>query len=192
MTTIGWIRHGVTDWNLERRAQGQTDIPLNDAGRAQARAVAERLSKEEPWDVVYSSDLSRAKETADTIGAAFGLPVRTDARLREVSFGTMEGTTPEERLLQFGSGWETLEFGREAPEAAAARGASFVEDVLERHPGQRVLVVSHGALIGNTLRRLAPDAEMNSHLGNTSVSVFTFADAKWRCDLYNCTKHIED
>ncbi|TLS52551.1 histidine phosphatase family protein [Paenibacillus antri] len=190
MTTIGWIRHGVTDWNLERRAQGQTDIPLNDAGRAQARLVAERLKCEEAWDIVYSSDLSRARETADTIGAALRLPVRVDARLREISFGTLEGTTPDERVLQFGSSWESMDFGRESPEAAAARGESFVADVLDRHPGERVLIVSHGALIGNTLRRLAPEAEMNEHLGNTSVTIFTFADAKWTCELYNCTKHI--
>jgi len=191
MTTIGWIRHGVTDWNLERRAQGQTDIPLNDAGRAQARLVAERLKGEEAWDVVYSSDLSRAKETAETIGKALGLPVRLDERLREMSFGTMEGTTPEERVIQFGSGWETLDFGRETPEAAAARGASFVEDVLARHAGERVLIVSHGALIGSTLRRLAPEAELREHLGNTSVTIFAFRDDAWTCELYNCTKHIE-
>ena len=192
MTTIGWVRHGVTDWNVERRAQGQTDIPLNDTGREQARRLAERLKDEPPWDALYASDLSRARETAETIGAALGLPVSVDARLREISFGSMEGTTLEERLRDHGPGWESLPFGREKPEEAAERGASFVADVLARHAGMRVLIVSHGALIGNTLRRLAPREEMEAHLGNTSLTVMRLDDDAWTCLLYNCTKHLPD
>jgi len=191
MTAIGWVRHGVTDWNLERRAQGQTDVPLNEIGREQAHALAERLKAEPAWDVIYSSDLSRALETAETIGRALGLPVVTDVRLREMSFGTMEGTTPEERLLMYGSDWETLEFGREKPEEGAARGTAFAEEIVRKHPGQRVLAVSHGALIANTLKALSPNEDWASHLRNTSITIMRLEEAGWRCELYNCTKHID-
>lgn len=67
MTLIGLIRHGVTDWNYEYRAQGQVDIPLNDEGRRQAELLSKRMENEE-WDYIYSSDLSRALETAEIIG----------------------------------------------------------------------------------------------------------------------------
>lgn len=190
MTTFGWIRHGETEWNLEGRIQGQTDIPLNEAGRAQARAAAERLRSEPAWDVLYASDLSRALETAKTIGAAIGLPVAEDERLREMSFGMMEGTTLPERLARYGTGWDTHDPAAESGEDVAARGTAFVRDALARHPGRRVLIVSHGALIARTLTALAPDEIWTEKLGNTSMTVMRLADGAWRRDLYNCTKHL--
>ncbi|MCI3922278.1 histidine phosphatase family protein [Paenibacillus sp. TRM 82003] len=191
MTVIGFIRHGVTDWNLERRAQGQTDIPLNETGRAQARALADRL-RGERWDMIYSSDLSRAKETADTVARVLGLEVVADVRLREKSFGDMEGTTMEERVARFGESWATLAFGEESEEAVAERGMAFVADMAERHPGKRILAVSHGALIGITLTHLLPHVDTGPYLRNTSVTIVARAETRWECELYNCAKHIEE
>ncbi|WP_198661612.1 histidine phosphatase family protein [Lewinella sp. IMCC34183] len=97
MTRIGFVRHGITDWNLDKRVQGHTDIPLNEKGKLQAKALAGRLTNED-WDLIYSSDLSRAKETAGTIAEAKGVPVKLDHRLREMDCGAVEGTTAAERV----------------------------------------------------------------------------------------------
>src|SRR5581483_12433051 len=86
MTTLLLVRHGETDWNSERRWQGHADEPLNETGRAQAREVADELA-DRSIDAVYSSDLSRARETAEIIAARLGLSVTTDARLGEVDVG---------------------------------------------------------------------------------------------------------
>ncbi len=91
---IGLVRHGKTDWNAEGKIQGQTDIPLNEEGKAQAIALANRLSGEERiWDAVVSSDLKRAFATAQIIAEKLGIPLlESDSRLRERYFGEVEGT----------------------------------------------------------------------------------------------------
>ncbi|MHB1557032.1 MAG: alpha-ribazole phosphatase [Isosphaeraceae bacterium] len=86
------VRHGATPWNAEGRLQGQRDVPLSEHGRAQAAALA-RLLEDRSVDVVYSSDLGRARETAEIIVGARGLPIVAVARLREMSFGDWEGST---------------------------------------------------------------------------------------------------
>ncbi|HSJ36997.1 MAG TPA: histidine phosphatase family protein, partial [Planococcus sp. (in: firmicutes)] len=98
MTTIGIVRHGITEWNLLGIAQGSSNIPLNKTGKEQAIALSERLAVEEEWDLIIASDLERAKETAEIIGAKLGLPIsHVDTRLREMNGGEIEGTTEEER-----------------------------------------------------------------------------------------------
>ena len=92
-TRLYIVRHGETAWNLEQRIQGQLDIPLNDTGRGQAARMAQALAGE-GIAAVYSSDLSRAAETAAALAQAAGLPLRTDPSLRERGFGHFEGVTP--------------------------------------------------------------------------------------------------
>src|SRR5690242_8696605 len=96
MATLLLVRHGETDWNAEGRLQGQTDRPLNEYGRRQARELAERLAGDGVV-AIYASDLSRAKETAEIVGGRLGLPVVVDPDLRERNWGTWEGLTPRER-----------------------------------------------------------------------------------------------
>jgi len=94
---ITTIRHGETDWNLQRRPQGSSDIELNQTGLAQAEKLAIRLANE-PCDIIYSSDLQRAKKTAEIINACHGIELVTSSLLRESSFGEFEGkplTDPE-------------------------------------------------------------------------------------------------
>jgi broad specificity phosphatase PhoE len=141
MTTLLLVRHGETDWNAEGKLQGHTDRPLNDYGRRQARALADRLAGE-PIDAVYASDLSRARETAEIVGAAFGLGVAVDPDLREKNWGSWEGLTSDERLH--------VEFEGESTEEHRERMLRAVERIVERHPGERVVVVTHGG----SLRRL--------------------------------------
>jgi uncharacterized phosphatase len=119
LTTFALIRHGQTDWNAQRRLQGSTDIPLNDVGRGQARDAAAVVSAYE-WDVVVSSPLSRAAETADLIAAGLGLSVcRRVPELSERSFGPAEGLQagPELDVLRVDGGFR----GAESEDEAASR-----------------------------------------------------------------------
>ncbi len=189
MTRIGFIRHGITDWNLGNRVQGHTDIPLNETGRTQAHAIANRLKGEE-WEFIYSSDLSRAKETAQIIGQAMELPVRTDTRLREMHCGDVEGTTPEERIARWGNNWKALPLNIESRESIVERGLSFASYLLDNHEGSSVLVVSHGALVRLTLKHLIPHVDTKERLRNASITTLTNLNGSWDCALYNCAKHI--
>lgn len=189
MTKIVLIRHGITDWNALRRAQGQSDIPLNEVGRKQAHALAKRL-KVEKWDLIFSSDLSRAKETADILANNLHLKVKTDHRLREMHKGETEGTTLEERINRWGSQWESLPLGIEDNESITRRGISFIKDIVTQYQGKKILVVSHGALIGHTIKGLIPSTNINVHFQNTSLTTLTYNPPKWTCDLFNCAKHL--
>ncbi|PPK87681.1 putative phosphoglycerate mutase [Neolewinella xylanilytica] len=189
MTRIGFIRHGITDWNVEGRVQGQTDIPLNEAGRKQAYALADRLKGEE-WDLIYSSDLSRTGETAEIVAKALGLPVRTDIRLREMHCGEVEGTTPEERIARWGKDWKSLPLNIESSASIVDRGLSFVFYLLDNHAGSSVLVVSHGALVRLTLKVLIPHVDTKERLRNASITTLAHLNGSWDCALYNCAKHI--
>ncbi|MBS4199163.1 histidine phosphatase family protein [Bacillus sp. FJAT-49732] len=189
MTQIVLIRHGITDWNTERRAQGQSDIPLNEEGRQQARALASRL-KSEKWDLIFSSDLSRAKETADILAKTLGLDVQTDHRLREMHKGETEGTTLEERINRWGSKWESLSLGIEDDKSITRRGTSFLSEIMKTYKGKRILVVSHGALIGNTIKGLIPSTNIDVFFHNTSMTTINYNGSDWNCELFNCAKHL--
>ncbi|MDG5471232.1 histidine phosphatase family protein [Jeotgalibacillus sp. ET6] len=192
MTTIGLIRHGVTEWNTSGRAQGHTDIPLSEEGREQARRVAERIaSEDEKWDLVISSDLSRARQTAEAIAKKLGLPAPIqDARIREMHLGEIEGLTLDERVTQWGDNWREQELGIETTEAVAQRGADFIEEVLAEHKGKKILIVSHGGLIGLTLKHLLPEQFTQTLLENTSITILKHDETKWNCSLFNCSKHL--
>jgi probable phosphoglycerate mutase len=135
VTTLLLVRHGETDWNADGRLQGQTDRPLSEYGRRQARQLAEELAGEE-FDAIYASDLSRARETAEIVGARLGLPVALDSDLREKDWGTWEGLTPVER--------DRVEFVGESTEAHQERMLRALRRISERHPVGGVLVVTHG------------------------------------------------
>jgi broad specificity phosphatase PhoE len=136
VTTLLLVRHGETDWNADGRLQGQTDRPLTDFGRRQARELADELANEE-LAAVYSSDLSRARETAEIVAERLGLPVVLDPDLREKDWGSWEGLTAVER--------DRVEFVGESTEAHQARILRALRRIAERHPGDgSVLVVTHG------------------------------------------------
>lgn len=189
MTIVGLIRHGVTDWNLSRRAQGHTDIPLNEEGRSQAEKLALRLQHEQ-WDLLYSSDLGRARETAQAIASLKRLPVEVDRRLREVNLGQIEGMTHEEIVAKWGEDWRQLDLGIETKEQVESRGLDTVNMIAERHPGLRILVVAHGGYIGSTLRKLVPQVDTSALLNNTSITIVRKQPAGWECELFNCTRHL--
>jgi broad specificity phosphatase PhoE len=151
VTELLLVRHGETDWNRDGRWQGHSDTHLNDVGREQAARLAGEL---DGVDVVYSSDLARAQETAEIVAERLGLPVLRDERLRERSFGAWEGKTAPEIEVEFREAharWLAAE-GPGADDAEpfaefAARVQGFLADVVARHPDETVLVVAHGGSI---------------------------------------------
>ena len=141
MTTLLLVRHGETDWNREGRWQGLSDTSLNDLGREQARVLAGTLDG--TVDAVYSSDLNRARETAEILAEELDLEVRLDPRLRERGFGSWEGLTTPEIEERFGEAHRLWRAGNgpgaedaEPFEAFSARIEDFLTDVLRQHPGE--------------------------------------------------------
>lgn len=190
MTQIGIIRHGRTAWNVERRAQGSSDIPLDENGMEEAQKLADRLGEEE-WDLIFASPLKRARQTAECVSLKLGnLPIIFDDRLVEVNGGLIEGTTEAERLEKWGEGWRGLDLGIEKTDDVIQRGKEFLEDLLNEHPDKKILIVSHGLFIAHFLKQLVPQFEMKEALRNTSVSTLIKGEKGWSCEMYNCTKHL--
>jgi uncharacterized phosphatase len=154
MTTIYLVRHGETDWNKQHRIQGSTDIPLNDTGRGQAAATG-RLLARRSWDGIYASPLSRAFETAEIVGEALGLAPKPAPPLVERGYGDVEGLTGDEIDERFPG--ETPVPGRETREEVARRVIPAIVAIAERHPGQSIIIVSHGGVIRTVLNEIAPD-----------------------------------
>ena len=187
MTTLLLVRHGETDWNRDGRWQGHSDTELNDAGRDQARRLAAELAD---VDVIYSSDLARARETAEILAEPLGLEVRFDPRLRERSFGAWEGMTAAEIEVEFADEHARWMAG-EAPGAAdaepftdfGARVQEFVADVLAEHLGETVLVVGHGGSI-RVIHALAEgldyvrDHRLIPGVANCTVAKYAARDGK--------------
>lgn len=148
MTTILLARHGETDWNRTGRFQGHADPPLNDAGRAQARELADRL-RDTPFDAVYTSDLRRAHETAEIVAASHGVPVVADPGLREVDIGSWSGLTRAEVEQRFP---DAEHHDGESRADHLARVLATVERIARAHPDARILIVSHGGSL-RALRR---------------------------------------
>jgi alpha-ribazole phosphatase len=158
MTRFCLVRHGQTDWNLEGRYQGQSDVPLNENGRNQAGALAQKL-KGYPFTAIYTSDLVRAKETADILAAALRLPVICDLRLREIDQGKWEGQLVDDIKARYVELWQQRSVdpaslrppGGETVEEVANRVHTAMDDIARHHPGASVLVVSHGLALATVI-----------------------------------------
>lgn len=171
MTTILLARHGETDWNRDRRVQGHTDRPLSEAGLAQAEELARGLEGES-IDAVYSSDLSRAHDTAAFVAEPRGLRVVQLAGLREKHFGTWEGLTDEEILRRHPHAKNGPWGDGETTEAMAARVLEALRTIAAEHPGGRVLVVCHGGPMRAVLRQSSMDGDgpiVNCHVVRLAV-----------------------
>ncbi len=155
------IRHGQTDWNIERRFQGHTDIPLNALGVEQAKKLSAFLNGSQ-ISAVYSSDLTRALKTAEILADGRNLPVFQDQRLREINMGSWEGRTWPDVNEKLATEMEQLNadpvYGRapggESVAEVAERVTAFADEIAANHPGQIVMVVTHGLTLG-VLRSLA-------------------------------------
>lgn len=193
------LRHGETDWNVAGRFQGQHDTDLTDRGREQAASAAEALRDALAGHEVrlVSSDLRRARSTAEAVADALGVPVRADARLREIAAGTWQGLLqPEIEALDptafasWRAGDDISLGGAETPSQAGGR----VRDAVDEHVAslgerERLLVVGHGASIRSGLALLLGQPDLRRvlvPLGNTGTAVLSpGAGRGWRLHGWN-------
>lgn len=182
------VRHGETDWNLQHRIQGSTDIPLNDTGRAQAAATGELLARRN-WDAVLSSPLSRALETAAIVAAAVGLPTPiTVDELVERNYGEAEGLTDVEIDALFPGDLPVP--GRETREHVADRVLPALMAIAESHADQAVIVVSHGGVIRAVLNAIDPDGSYGI-IRNGSMHSFSHEEGSLRIVAFNDPIEVE-
>lgn len=158
MTRLCLIRHGQTDWNIEGRYQGQSDVPLNQAGCLQANGLAGRLQGQS-FAAVYSSDLIRAKKTAEVIAASFHLPVVIDHRLREINQGEWEGQHVEAIKARYLQLWQQRAMdpasfrppGGETVQEVSTRVYLALDEITGIYRSGTVLIVSHGLALATAI-----------------------------------------
>ncbi len=162
LATIYIVRHGETEWNFKKLIQGQSDSPLTEEGIKQAKGLSKKLNKVK-FDLVFSSDLLRAKRTAEIIIAEQKLEIATSELLRERRFGKLEGK-PVQTLRAFDELFAKLRHEEiysyksspdvESDEEIVTRLITFLREAAISHPGKKILVVTHGGIMRAFLIKL--------------------------------------
>ena len=203
MTRFVVVRHGETQWNLEARIQGHGDSALSEKGLAQAEAIARRMVAE-PFDVLVSSDLGRALQTARPIGAATNREVIPDVRFRERNFGCCEGLTYTELHERFpdsfGRHLQDTDPDFRVPEGETRREfytriAGAFEALSDEHAGERVLVVCHGGVLAALFRHIhgTPAAEKKIiEIPNAAYNCVVREPPGWRVEAWADIAHLAD
>ncbi|MFT4417014.1 histidine phosphatase family protein [Fredinandcohnia humi] len=189
MTVVCLVRHGETAWNAIERIQGRTDIPLNEVGIKQAEACREYFREHRDWDVLFSSTLTRAKQTAEIINEGLNLPFYQMEDFVEISFGEAEGMTIEERRSTFPNGISPNE---EPNDVLLGRVFKGLSNIQREYPKQRVILVAHGGVINAILEHLS-NGELGygkSKLDNASLSHIFFDEGSWKLLDYNQVSHL--
>ena len=197
-----FVRHGETVFNIESRYQGHLDAELSELGRLQSQRVAERLQGEE-IAAVYSSDLSRAGDTAQAIAGCHGLKVEIDESLRECAFGEWEGLSVSEIAERYPELYQNYlkdSVTYRAPEgerleSVQERVVKMVRRIEERHPDDTVVIVTHGGPIRAFFCH-ALGASLQTfrkvNLANCSITTFSRdSDGKWFLEVLNDSCHLE-
>ncbi len=203
-TTLCLIRHGETPWNAERRLQGHTDIPLNAKGVLQARQMAQALKDIKlSFDVLYTSDLKRAADTANAIVELFGVEAQVDSALRERHFGALQGLSISEAPSLQPDIWQAhlardLEHdlgGGESIQQYGMRVQNVLDKIQERHAGKTILLVSHGGTLDMMYRiasKQALSAERVASVPNASLNWITHSASNgWAVKQWSDTRHLE-
>ena len=184
-THIGLFRHGQTDWNINFLLQGVTDIPMNQTGIEQVKSAAKAINKSD-WDLILTSPLGRARETAAIIAEQLGFDeVQQHDLLIERSFGEAEGLAYDQWKTKFSNLDEIP--GGESRSELIARSALLLDCFLEAHPGKRVLAISHGALI-RTVLSISSQNELpreGEKLGNASLNIVSHLEKTWTVTKYD-------
>jgi probable phosphoglycerate mutase len=205
MTTILYlVRHGETDWNATGRWQGHTDVPLNERGLQQARLLAQRLLDEGVrFDAIYSSDLTRAYQTAWEIGSLLKVAVQLWPPLREIDMGAWSGLTREEIHARYPDEYTRLERGEdirrgingETKAAMRQRVTHSVEAMVAQHPEETLALVTHGgpvrALVSYVAERYGGTVSQANQIGNTSLTILTCHSYMWEITSCNDMRHLQ-
>jgi len=206
MTELILIRHGETDWNRELRFQGQIDVPLNAVGHAQAQRLAERLAQEQVQYLV-SSDLLRARQTAEPVGAHPLQPVplapELDAALREQHFGIAEGLRVADIQAQHAQAWtQWIQFdadyafaGGESTRRFHARVMAALQELGRRHPQRTLVVVTHGGVLDmvyRTAQGLPLSGPRRSQIPNAGLNRVRLAGEAVEIVEWADTRHLDD
>lgn len=199
-TRICLVRHGETEWNAERRIQGQIDIGLNDIGRRQALAAGAWL-KTSGIGALYSSDLQRAWMTAQAIGTALGLAPQAVPELRERNYGVFQGLTYGEAEATHPEGYAAFA-GRNADydfekgeslRAMFARVTGKLQEIAACHPGQAVAVVVHGGvldIVNRFVRGNPLDMARDFLIPNAGINWIVLSDGCWSIETWGDTAHL--
>lgn len=197
------VRHGETPWNVTLQYQGQGQVPLNERGREQARRAADRVARY-GVTALYSSDLARAWESAELIGAVIGRTPVAMPQLREIDVGQWEGLTPEELYRRFPDHMaeyrrdpaRTVRLGGESYAQLQTRALEALNQIQEQHkPDEVIVAVSHGGTIRALLCHvigldLAHFGRM--WLDNGSLTELRLGRNGWRLLRFNDNAHVED
>lgn len=194
-TRICFIRHGETDWNVEKRIQGQTDIALNETGVRQAMAMAFNAAHHR-FAAIYSSDLVRARDTAAMLAERDGLAVQTLPALRERHFGLFQGLTAAEARVhhpeahaRYAARDLDYDFATgESLRAFAARVEATVQHMTQHHPGQTLAAVTHAGVLDTLYRRATGrplDTPRDFALPNCALNWFMFDARGWRLEAWD-------
>lgn len=199
MTRVIFIRHGETDWNILGKYQGQTDILLTEKGREQGRLLAKHFPFDK-LDAIYSSDLTRAVETASFVAEKFNLKVTLDKAFREMNFGDWEGLTYEEIVLKYPEGMKhfltrpdilQVPNGENFP-LLQERAVKRLYELIKIHDNETIAITAHGGV----LRCMLADAlEMplkniwRIRQNNTAVSATVYAENPI-VEFINNTEHL--
>ncbi|MBO9130289.1 histidine phosphatase family protein [Bacillus sp. 165] len=188
MTEFCLVRHGQTDWNFQEIIQGREDIPLNETGKKQALQSAQFLQNEK-WDIIISSPLVRAQETARTVANAVKLDsIELDDRFIERNFGEASGKSIAEFREKIASGQVE---GMETDEELVDRCYTALQDVAKKHEGKRIIIVAHSHAIKAILTAIAPEeVTFRTSLTNACANYITVDNDKWGITRYNVSEHI--
>jgi probable phosphoglycerate mutase len=194
------IRHGETVWNLEGKRQGHLDSPLTAQGIAQAEALARRL-QHQSFNVLYSSDLGRAYQTAKMISDGTGHEIHVDKRLRERNLGIFQGLKPDEIQKTYPEEYRI--YRTSAPDYIIPRGESrrqqlernitCLENLAEKHFGEVIVIVTHGGVLSGLFRHtlsIPLDGPRHFEFTNASINVFACAKGDWVLHTWGDVAHL--
>lgn len=199
------VRHGETPWNAERRIQGHTDIGLDPEGVHQAELAARWLAaaEESRPEVLYSSDLLRARMTAERLAERLVLPIRLVPEMRERRYGLFEGMTYDEARQRYPDDYAAFEHrlpdyafpqGGESLAVFSARVVACLKSLAERHLGQTVALVTHGGvldIVNRFVRGNPLELPRDFHIPNTGLNWVVAGEGGWRIDSWAETHHLD-